>query len=1132
MSDLVGTSLGKYQLIERLGRGGMAEVYRAHQPGLERDVAIKVLYPHLADAENFIKRFKQEAVAVARLRHPHIVQVHDFDVEGNIYYMVMEFIAGPTLKAELEKRRIDNQNFSLPEITQLFSALASAVNYAHHQGMVHRDLKPANVMLNQEGQVILTDFGIAHILGAVHHTVTGAIAGTPAYMSPEQGQGEKVDHRSDIYSLGVILYELLTGQQPFGGDTSFAIILKHISIPPPSPSQINPNLPQAVEQVVIKALNKNPDDRFQTADDMAQALQLAVSTAAVSTPAVFSFITLPGEADLTSAPTEADLADQTLPTSQPASLGTLPEPNYPPEIPRFAGRKTELAYFTDKLAGAHLAVITGPPGVGKTALMATLARQTAAPAQTFWHTCQAETGVEAIIWQLAVFLAKQGQVELWQMWQSAQQIGGQLPSPYLLGHYLGHLLSGQGYLLCFDDFHLLEEDDQVAQFLARLNDLARAGQLSLLITSQGKPRFVSTANFEPLAGLSAADIQTFLTRRKLSLPNELVAQLHTLTGGNAQLLTLASYSLQRASDPVQWMAQVAEADDLERHLLLEVHHRLTEFEQEVMLAAAILPGDGAATGAIAAILANDQLEQTLSQLSQAHLLLAGSDKTNRSFIQSALVRAFYEELLGQDERRQEWYLRAAKFYEANKHLHLLNAACYYEQAGDYQRAADLATAAVPALLNQGQARPLGRLLARLTPAQLKPLQWAAVNLAQGELYRRLGKAQAAEENYQEVFSSLASLDSQVEAAEFKARACQGMGRLLKQAAPQEALSWLRRGVAELDQAQSSLQAEFSLEIGRILLALGDYAGALSVTRQGFDLLPSKVGPLHLAACENFGFIYEQQAEVKQAIEQWRQGLKISRQLRDWFKPVELWYHLGQGQMTSGDWADAVTALRESLALAERWGQITRQLSCHLSLGILYTRRADYTLARQHLTTMLELAGVYDPGDYKIRGQSALAELSLTQGAVETAASLAAEAEALAQVTSAAAQLPAICRLLGRLHLAQRQYKTAWDHARRAVTLARELGLPGEEGAGLAVLGQTLLANDQVEAAKAAFERSFTLLASQAPYEAACAQVEWGRYLFLNEEPEDGRRLLQAAQATLTRLGAQPELTEVSELLAT
>lgn len=279
MADLVGKTVGKYRIVARLGRGGMAEVYKAYQPGLDRYVGIKVLHAHLVDDKDFIGRFEREALAVGKLRHPNIVQALDFDREGEMYFMAMEFIDGPTLKDELKARRTDNNPFSLKDVSRIFTALCSAIDYAHSRSMVHRDLKPANVMINQEGQVVLTDFGIARIIGATQYTQTGALSGTPAYMSPEQGQGERGDERSDIYSLGVMLYEMVTGVVPFDGDTPFAVIMKHISEPLPLPTRLNPNIPESIERVILKAMSKNPEDRYQTAGEMARALRDAIGVA-------------------------------------------------------------------------------------------------------------------------------------------------------------------------------------------------------------------------------------------------------------------------------------------------------------------------------------------------------------------------------------------------------------------------------------------------------------------------------------------------------------------------------------------------------------------------------------------------------------------------------------------------------------------------------------------------------------------------------------------------------------------------------------------------------------------------------------------------------------------------------------
>ncbi|MGD8807579.1 MAG: protein kinase, partial [Chloroflexota bacterium] len=278
MTDLIGRTLGKYQIVVRVGVGGMARVYKAYQANLDRYVALKVLHSHLAEETDFVERFEREATAVARLRHPGIVQVFDYDIQDDLYYIVMEFIDGPTLKAEIierQKRKKEGEHgiFTIEEVGRLLMALSGAIDYAHSRGMIHRDLKPGNVMFTADGQVLLTDFGLARITYASRHTQTGALSGTPAYMAPEQVQGGRVDHRTDVYSLGVLAYELLTGQVPFTADSSYAIMTKHVTDQVPSLIALNPDITPEVEAAVYKALSKDPLLRYGSAGEFAGAIR-------------------------------------------------------------------------------------------------------------------------------------------------------------------------------------------------------------------------------------------------------------------------------------------------------------------------------------------------------------------------------------------------------------------------------------------------------------------------------------------------------------------------------------------------------------------------------------------------------------------------------------------------------------------------------------------------------------------------------------------------------------------------------------------------------------------------------------------------------------------------------------------
>ncbi len=272
-SNLEGMTLGKYRILEPLGRGGMAQVYKAYHPQLDRYMAIKILRSDLVESNEFLARFRHEAHAVSGLRHANIVQVFDFDMQDDYYYMVMELLEGDTLRTLLNNYRVRNQRMPLTETVRILKDALNGLAYAHGEGIIHRDLKPANIMLTKKGQAVLSDFGIAQIIGNTQHTVSGALMGTLNYMAPEQGFEGKCDSRSDIYSLGIVLYEMLTGYTPFDADTPLAILMKHLNDPLPLPTQMDPALPPSLEAIVLKALAKDPDDRFQSAEEMSKALE-------------------------------------------------------------------------------------------------------------------------------------------------------------------------------------------------------------------------------------------------------------------------------------------------------------------------------------------------------------------------------------------------------------------------------------------------------------------------------------------------------------------------------------------------------------------------------------------------------------------------------------------------------------------------------------------------------------------------------------------------------------------------------------------------------------------------------------------------------------------------------------------
>jgi tetratricopeptide (TPR) repeat protein/predicted Ser/Thr protein kinase len=333
MAFVPGENVGPYRIIKQLGQGGMATVFKAYHPALDRYVAIKVLHPAFKQDPNFLARFQREARIVARLEHPNIVPIYDFSEHEGSPYLVMRYIEGETLKSHLKGI------VPVGEALAILRPVCHALSYAHEQGVLHRDIKPSNIILTSEGQVFLTDFGLARIAQAGESTLSqDVIVGTPQYISPEQAIGRSdLDARTDIYSLSVVLFEMLTGRVPFSADTPYAIIHDHIFTPLPLPRSINPDITPEIERILLKGLAKERDDRFSNVDELLAAFACAcgpgtgekavsaaetVAAPAPPLPGEATPVTIPAAAPVPPSPEEA--IPVAVPTAAEAEAGPAP----------------------------------------------------------------------------------------------------------------------------------------------------------------------------------------------------------------------------------------------------------------------------------------------------------------------------------------------------------------------------------------------------------------------------------------------------------------------------------------------------------------------------------------------------------------------------------------------------------------------------------------------------------------------------------------------------------------------------------------------------------------------------------------------------------------------------------------
>ncbi|MEM7029525.1 MAG: protein kinase, partial [Chloroflexota bacterium] len=1128
-----------------LGEGGMGFVYRGTDSRDGSPVAIKILKKELiASNPQVTARFIREGEALAQLNHPNIIALLATE-QQEAYYLVLEYVGGGTLHNQLQ----DARKLSPDRVLEIGLDLADALARAHHLGIIHRDLKLNNVLLTEDGAVRLADFGIAQIKEKPSLTQTGMIMGTIDYLSPEACQGDTVDARTDIWSLGIILLELLTGTRPFSKDSMMGTLTAILQEPLPDLTRFPNTIPTMFQQLLQQMLEKERDHRLASMRQVAAALEAIHQGDERALQAVIQPQT-PSKGSATLEKQQQQMAAAVSGTVQADSrMIAPPEPTHPPEIGQFIGRQTELMLLTDQLSAEHQVFISGMPGVGKTALAVTLAEswqrlqdntpiedntiidqatpeiikpgQGSTRREVFWHTFHEGQGASLIIWKLAAFLAWHDTPEIWQMLQSAQETGSELPPTDMLYDYVLQAIREKDCLLCFDDFHYISDDPDTEPLLKRLLTMTDNGEIYLIITTRQVPDSISLDNLHFLAGISVADTQQWITVKGLNLTSAQATRLHHQTEGNAQFLKLALDALDHSRHPDWILARLVETDHIERFLLNEVDASVNDDERDILGTVALLLGYPSTRAVIETILDTGSLRRPLRSLVDRFLLFTQEGELDREYWEHGILRSFYYDMLSRRQRRQMHRL-AAEYYETEE-PNYFQAALHYAEAQEPEKAASLVCINTLTFINQGQARPLALLLNMLTEANISTLTTGSVLTALGEVKAFLQEWDVAKESYIQALIKVSTLSDSDNQA-LKARICRGVADILRNESLYDAKQWLEWGLYLLGDTDSEEKAALFFKLSTVQIHNGDYEAALATIQAGGRLLESDSGWLRLGILNNLGLIYWKQGSLTQAINVTMAGLDIGQRLSDYVRLTTLWNNLGMFKDEAGDWAGAIEAYEQALSQAEQLGNADYQITIASNLAVLYTQQGSYDTALSRLRQSQNLADQHDLQIHKTHIQSSLADLYIRQQAISLAEASLTEAEGLAKQTQWEDELVRIYRGWAQFYLLKQDIAPGLDYANQAVNISQGLGLPLEVGASLRVLAQAQLAHNQSKLAQATFSESLTVLEDQFPYEAALTQLAWGAFLIDDDDTGQGRRLLEKAQNTFSKLGANHDLT--------
>ncbi len=1057
---------GRYRIEQFLGSGGFGQVYLARDTPLNRPCVVKRLAIDDAwspeERQRVQDQFQREALLLATLNtpgQPNIPEIYEYLPEHHC--LVMKYVVGQSLGQLLSRRA-----GPLPVETALSYArdVCAALIDMHRrpEPVLHRDIKPDNILIDETGRVWLIDYGLSSSTRA---------GGTFGFTPPEQWAG-KTEARSDIYAVAMTLYVMLTNRFP--ERELRAAMARGEDAALPSLRQINPAVGPEIEQLIGRGLAVAVDQRPSAQQFLAE-LEAILNRPVI--PATFA-------------------------------------PDRPPEVLGFVGRAGELAELSDRLARDNEVVLTGLAGVGKTSLAVMLARRAGDPGRAFWHTCHPHETADRIIRTLAAFLAEHGQAELFRLLQHAA-LGHQLLSFEQTCDYLLELLRGRHYLVCLDDIQLVD-DEQFKLLAHRLHTAARAGELALIVTARRVPAWVQSGEIVPLPGLNDADARSLLQSRGAALPTDLASQLLARTEGNAKLLHLAIDVLQRAGDPARLMAALAETDDIASYLLHQVHAGLNEAEQAVMSAVAVLLGYSGSRDAIEFILSIDDGWDLLTGLRDRYLLITTPGAGGVEYVQHAMLRSFYYQRLSQG-RRRDLHRRAGEYY-TSRQPDVLKAARHFVEAGEHLRAAQLATADTAALIDQGEAEPLRRLLEHLRPEQLDSATWSAVCTALGEVDALMGDYEVARGQFTQALRSGATLTgspAQVEAQARRYRLLALVGE--RTGAYEQAEADCRNGLAlikQLDQPNAEA-ARLYEQLGTVLWRVSDFDAAEAACAAGLSALPSGKATRRerIQLWQLLATIDIERGRYDAAIDVLERSLTLAQEPGDRALLALVQYNLGLAQYYRGEAEQARSSFQESLRIRTELGDVAGRIAAFNGLGLVHMANGETQAAMDCFTESSALCERLGMPSHQAAALLNLGQLQLERGRLDEAQANLKRSCAIYTGLNDRRHIAQCRYLLGDLALLQGEPAVAFDEGTHALSLAQLLRSVSFESCALRVIGEALHTQGQLAEAETRLALARQLQTEvNDPYDTALILAAWAALALDQGSPELARSRAREALA--------------------